>query len=97
MIITPAAESKNPAAGITHRRENVTMKVRAKWNVKDGNGWHSAGEVFEPTCDLGRAVEVMDKPKQPAQAPEKVPEPEAEPAAEAPAKARTSTRRKVSK
>lgn len=23
------------------------MKVRAKWTVKDGSGWHRAGEVFE--------------------------------------------------
>lgn len=104
MTIAPAAGTENPAAGITHRRENVTMKVRARWNVKDGNGWHNAGEVFEPTCDLGKAVEVLDAPKKPAKEPEKAPEPAAEKepekapeAAEAPAKARSSTRRKVSK
>lgn len=63
------------------------MKVRAKWSVKDGNGWHDAGEVFEATCDLGDAVEVLEAPKKPAtvkkeapeKAPEKAPEPKAEP------------------
>lgn len=58
------------------------MKVRARWNVKDGNGWHSVGEVFETESNLGDAVEVLEAPKKPeparnpvpAKAPEKAPE-----------------------
>ena len=45
------------------------MLVKAKWNVKDAAGWHSAGEVFNTESDLGNAVEVLDAPK-----PEKVKE-----------------------
>ena len=50
------------------------MKVRAKWSVKDGNGWHDAGEVFEATCDLGDAVEVLEAPKKPAPVKKEAPE-----------------------
>lgn len=57
------------------------MLVKAKWSVKDGNGWHSAGEVFEATGDLGDAVEVLEKPKKA----------EPEPVTEKP---KTATRRK---
>lgn len=79
------------------------MKVKAKWSVKDANGWHDAGEVFETSSNLGDAVEVLDAPKKPA--PEKkaepVKEPEKEPekapeTAEEPVKARSASRRKVS-
>lgn len=72
------------------------MKVRAKWNVKDGSGWHNAGEVFETESDLGSAVEILDAPepvKEPEAEPEKEPEAEPEKAEEAPAK-RTASRRK---
>ncbi len=80
------------------------MKVKAKWNVKDGNGWHSAGEVFETESDLGDAVVVLDAPKKPAPVkepepkPEPVKEPEAEKAAEPaaePVKVRSAARRKA--
>ena len=63
------------------------MLVKAKWNVKDANGWHDAGEVFNTENDLGEAVEVLSaQKKEPAkvekkQEPEK--EPETEPQAEA--------------
>ena len=39
------------------------MLVKAKWNVKDASGWHSAGEVFQTENDLGDAVEILDAPK----------------------------------
>ena len=74
----------------------MTMLVKAKWNVKDSRGWHSAGEVFETEQDLGDAVEVLVAPKhaEPVKAiPEK--EPEAA-AAEEPAKPKTPSRRKTS-
>ena len=61
------------------------MKVKAKWSVKDGNGWHNAGEVFETESDLGDAVEVLEakKPKAAKKAdPEPEPEPEVIPEAE---------------
>ena len=70
------------------------MLVKAKWNVKDASGWHSAGEVFQTENDLGDAVEVLDVPKNAE--PEKASEPieefvKEEPKAEKP---RTSSRRK---
>ena len=80
------------------------MKVKAKWNVKDGNGWHSAGEVFETESNLCDAVEILDAPKKQAPAkkaePEKetVKEPEPEKAsetAEEPVKVRSAARRKT--
>lgn len=40
------------------------MKVRARNNVKDLNGWHMTGEVFETEEDLGNSVEVLEAPKQ---------------------------------
>ncbi len=100
------------AAGITHRKGYLTMKVRAKWSIKDASGWHDAGEVFDTESDLGNAVEVLDAPKKPA--PVKKAEPEPEPKAEPepksdpeekpeadpvkePAKPRSTTRRKASK
>lgn len=56
------------------------MLVKAKWNVKGLDGWHTAGEVFETDEDYGDAVDVIDgKPKrQPKKAPEKEPEQEPE-------------------
>lgn len=95
------------AAGIAQRKGNLTMKVRAKWSIKDGTGWHNPGEVFETESDLGDAVEVLSAAKKPKaeKKPEAEPEvqPDAEPvkeAEEAPVqeteKPRT-TRRKVSK
>ena len=77
------------------------MKVKAKWNVKDGNGWHSTGEVFETESELGEAVEVLDAPKEPKKAKEAEPaqepakEPENAPETETePVKARSAARRK---
>lgn len=55
------------------------MLVKAKWNVKDENGWHRTGEVFETETDLGRAVEVLSAPKKPASAQKPVEEVQAEP------------------
>ena len=40
------------------------MKVRARNNVKDLNGWHMTGEGFETEEDLGNSVEVLEAPKQ---------------------------------
>lgn len=40
------------------------MKVRARNNVKDLNGWHMTGEVFETEEDLGNSVEVLEAPEQ---------------------------------
>lgn len=45
------------------------MLVKAKWNVKDGNGWHKAGDVFETKEDLGEAVEIISAPAKPAAKP----------------------------
>ena len=62
-----------------------TMKVRAKWNVRDAAGWHVAGAVFETDEDLGDAVEVLEGPKRRAvKKPEQetAPAPETEPAPE---------------
>lgn len=62
------------------------MLVKAKWNVKDSAGWHSAGDVFNTDEDLGDAVEALETAQQPvpaepdtpvqesAQEPEKEPE-----------------------
>lgn len=79
------------------------MLVKAKGNVKDANGWHKAGEVFDTQSDLGDAVEVLDKPKkqpEPKQEPkpetaarETAPETEQEPA-KTPVQPRSATRRK---
>ena len=61
------------------------MLVKAKWNVKDSNGWHEPGEVFQTEDDLHDNVIVLEAAKQP----EPEPEPAAEPAkAEAPKTAR---------
>lgn len=59
------------------------MKVRAKWNIKDENGWHFTGEEFEAKdpAALGEAVE-----------PVKGTAPDADEAAEKPA--RRNTRKK---
>ena len=37
------------------------MLVKAKWNVKDAEGWHKAGEVWDSKEDLGDCVEVLEK------------------------------------
>ena len=78
------------------------MKVKAKWNVKDGSGWHSAGEVFETESDLCDAVEILDAPKKQESAkkaePEKEEKPAEKPAEKEPeAKPKTATRRRTSK
>lgn len=78
------------------------MKVKAKWNVKDGSGWHSAGEVFETESDLGDAVEILDAPKkqesvkkaEPEKEPVKEPEKAVE-SAEEPVRTRSAARRKT--
>lgn len=70
------------------------MLVKAKWNIKDSSGWHSAGEVFNTETDLGDAVTVLEPAAKPE---EKEPEQETAPAEKAPAKARTASRRRVSK
>ena len=62
------------------------MRVKAKCNVRDANGWHLTGEVFETKQDLGANVEILDAPKPAARertkAKETVPEaPKEEPAA----------------
>lgn len=76
----------------------MTMLVKAKWNVKDSNGWHRAGEVFKTEQDLGDAVEVLEARKK---AEPKNAEPEKEPEAAKvdtpvvePAKPKTPSRRK---
>ena len=76
------------------------MLVKAKWNVKDSSGWHSAGEVFNTNDNLGDAVEALEKPKkqEPAKAPVKEPETapetvEAEPEKETPKPRNTARRR----
>ena len=56
------------------------MKVRAKWHVKDANGWHKPGEVFETNDDLGDAVDVLNEEPEPKQAPEDGQEPDPTPA-----------------
>jgi len=71
------------------------MLVKAKWNVKDAAGWHSAGEVFHTDEDLGDAVEVIEGKKPAAQKEEKAPEKMPEPAEEVKAeKPKTTSRRK---
>ena len=71
------------------------MLVKAKWNVKDASGWHSAGEVFQTENDLGDDVEVLEgKTEKPgAEAPEGTNAKE-EVKAEKP---KTSTRRRIAK
>ena len=70
-----------------------TMLVKAKWNVKDASGWHSAGEVFQTESNLGGAVEVLDEPASIQPVKEPVAEPEKEEAkAEKP---KGSTRRRT--
>jgi len=67
------------------------MKVKARRNVRDANGWHVKGEVFETEQNLGDAVEVLSATKTAAKqekpkAKEPVPEaPKEEPKAEKPA------------
>ena len=73
------------------------MKVRAKWNLKDGSGWHKAGEVFEAEDPevYGGGVELLERNEAPKtqEAPETPAEPAAEPEAKA-AKPRTRKRTK---
>lgn len=82
------------------------MLVKAKWNVKDSSGWHSAGEVFDTNDALGNAVELLEAPRrvkapekkleeQPAKDSEKEPEQKKTETEKAPVK--TTTRRKNSK
>lgn len=70
------------------------MLVKAKWNVKDAAGWHSAGEVFNTENNLGDAVEVIEAPRK-AVVKAPVEEPAPEPVKEQTVK--STTRRKVSK
>ena len=75
------------------------MLVKAKWNVKDSNGWHEPGEVFQTEDDLHDNVIVLEAAKQPEPEPEPAAEPKAEPEAE-PAKAeapKTSRRKRSGK
>ena len=58
------------------------MKVRAKWSIKDGTGWHNPGEVFETESDLGDAVEVLEAAKKPKAEKKPAAEPEVQPEAE---------------
>lgn len=76
------------------------MLVKAKWNVKDANGWHNGGDVFQTEDDLGNAVEVLDVPKATVKASkiaEAVAEAEKTEPVKEPAKPRSTSRRKVSK
>ena len=72
------------------------MLVKAKWNVKDKEGWHKAGEVFETSDNLGEAVILVGEPRKPViKAPAvQEAEPETEPKKEAASK---PTRRKTTK
>ena len=73
------------------------MLVKAKWNVKDANGWHDAGAVFETDADLGNAVEVLEQPAKAVEVkPESVPEAKPEPVKEEvkAERPRAATRRK---
>ena len=78
------------------------MLVKAKWNVKDAAGWHSVGEIFETSNNLGNAVEVIEPEKPKRQAPKMEPvetveaEPKVEPKKEA-TSSRSASRRKNSK
>lgn len=76
------------------------MLVKALSNVKDCNGWHVTGEVFETEEDLGDAVETLRVQKEPvkAQEPEQAAETEPEKETEQePVKPKSqSRRRKVS-
>ena len=78
------------------------MLVKAKWNIKDASGWHTAGEIFQTNDDLGNAVEVLDAPKKaipetPVKKEAKQEEAEKPAAEETKAeKPRTATRRKKS-
>lgn len=78
------------------------MLVKAKWNCKDGNGWHAAGEVFHTESELGDAVIRLDVPEKPRKAVEKAPvaDPVKEEQAEVkttaePEKKRSTARRKT--
>lgn len=82
------------------------MLVKAKWNVKDSSGWHSAGEVFDTKDELGEAVEKLEAPRRqrsepkpeeenPVKEPEKEPEQKKTEPGKAPA--RQAQRRKNSK
>ena len=58
------------------------MLVKAKWNVKDSNGWHEPGEVFQTEDDLHDNVIVLEAAKKSEPVTEPVKEPETEPKAE---------------
>lgn len=76
----------------------MPMLVKAKWNVKDGNGWHKHGEVFDTESDLGEAVDVLEAPKKTAdEKPENEPEKGEAKAETKAATARSSSRRRASK
>lgn len=63
------------------------MLVKAKWNVKDADGWHKTGEVWDAREDLGECVERLEAPVT-----ETVPE-----VSKAEQKPRSTSRRKTSK
>ena len=76
------------------------MLVKAKWNVKDAAGWHSAGDVFNTESDLGNAVEVLDTPKKVQEVVKEEPAPESKPESvkkEAPVRTTSTRRKNVSK
>jgi len=64
------------------------MKVKALHNVKIGNNWYKAGDVFETnlSCIVGDSVEIVEEPAvdvpEPEPAAEAISEPATEPARE---------------
>ena len=47
------------------------MKVKALCMIKDENGTHEAGEIFETDANLGNLVEVLEDQPEPEAEPEK--------------------------
>lgn len=45
--------------GETTGREQP-MRAKALCTIKDGNGWHMPGEIFETDADLGNLVEPVE-------------------------------------
>ena len=39
------------------------MKVKALCTIKDENGTHAAGEIFETDADLGNLAEIIEEPE----------------------------------
>lgn len=101
-----AAVEVMPSPGIQQKGETI-MLVKARWNVKDANGWHKPGEVFETSETLGECVEILSSGKTNRSAPkeepvvesvaEEVPGNEPEEKTEEPVRQRNSGRRKNGK